>query len=209
MDNILFSELIISCVIIPEKFINILYIEYYMNRILTNLEVVLLGLISERPMYGYEIEKVIKEKGIRNWVNIGFSSIYAALKKLEGKNLIRSKIEFSDVKPAKKIYSITKEGKITLKREIKEILSTHRKAISDFDLGIANLPVLSKEEIIDCLKKYLSMIDERIKFLKTAIEKHEGSPYFVIALFERPLAHAKTEKKWVLEFIKKIEKMNK
>ena len=79
---------------------------------MTNLEVVLLGLISERPMYGYEIEKVIREKGIRNWVNIGFLSIYAALKKLESKKLIKSRIEFSDIRPSKNVYSKQKMGKL-------------------------------------------------------------------------------------------------
>ena len=40
--------------------------------------------------YGYTIEKIIEERGMRHWTDIGFSSIYYVLKRLESRNLIVS-----------------------------------------------------------------------------------------------------------------------
>jgi DNA-binding PadR family transcriptional regulator len=47
-----------------------------------------LTLVAERPRHGYEIERVIEERGMREWTEIGFSSIYYLLKKLEREGLI-------------------------------------------------------------------------------------------------------------------------
>nr|MBA3799931.1 PadR family transcriptional regulator [Geodermatophilaceae bacterium] len=43
---------------------------------LTPSELTVLGLIVERPRHGYDLEQVIEQRGIRQWTDIGFSSIY-------------------------------------------------------------------------------------------------------------------------------------
>jgi DNA-binding PadR family transcriptional regulator len=35
----------------------------------------LLGLLAEKPRHGYELEEVIIARGMRDWTEIGFSSI--------------------------------------------------------------------------------------------------------------------------------------
>ena len=50
---------------------------------MTNAEFAILSLIVEQPRHGYEIEQVIEERGMRNWTEVGFSSIYYILNKLE------------------------------------------------------------------------------------------------------------------------------
>ena len=50
---------------------------------MTNAELAILSLIGESPRHGYEIEQVIEARGMREWTEIGFSSIYYLLKKLE------------------------------------------------------------------------------------------------------------------------------
>ena len=50
---------------------------------LTDAELLLLGLVSEMPRHGYELEQVIETRGMREWTQVGFSSIYFVLGKLE------------------------------------------------------------------------------------------------------------------------------
>ncbi|QBJ94950.1 hypothetical protein ERC79_02460 [Rhodococcus sp. ABRD24] len=40
------------------------------------------GLLAEQPRHGFDLEKVIDARGIRQWTDIGFSSIYRLLGKL-------------------------------------------------------------------------------------------------------------------------------
>ncbi len=57
---------------------------------LTNTELAVLGLLAERPKHGYQIEQDIVERGMREWTEIGFSSIYYILNKLEAAGWLSS-----------------------------------------------------------------------------------------------------------------------
>jgi DNA-binding PadR family transcriptional regulator len=60
---------------------------------MTKAELAILGLVAEKPRHGYEIEGVIEARGMRDWTEIGFSSIYYLLKKLEDKGLVTGQLE--------------------------------------------------------------------------------------------------------------------
>ena len=58
---------------------------------LTDAEMLVLGLVAEMPRHGYQLEQVIEERGMREWTQIGFSSIYFVLSKLETMKLVAAK----------------------------------------------------------------------------------------------------------------------
>jgi DNA-binding PadR family transcriptional regulator len=175
---------------------------------ISNLEAAILGLLYEEPQYGYQLEKTIEGWGMRNWAQIGFSSIYYVLKKLEKKELVRSKLEKVEGKPSRKVFTITEQGRHTMKKKVRDLLSWNKKLISPFDLGIAYLNYLEPQEVINCLQNYMESANGRIKFMESSVRMQEelGAPYYVVALFSRPLAHLKTEMEWIKEFIEKIKK---
>ena len=176
--------------------------------VISDIEASILGLVYEGPHYGYELEKVIEERGMRSWTEIGFSSIYYVLKKLEDKKLIESKIEPVEGSPSRRVYVITENGKKAMKVKVKSLLSNYKKAVSPFDLGVINIWLLKPEEALECLKLYSKSINEHISHLEDSLRKMDKSktPYFVKTLFTRPLVHLKTEKSWVEQFSKEIEK---
>ena len=56
---------------------------------LSNGEAALLGLLSEKPMYPYQIEQEVKYRDMRFWNDLSMSSIYKLLDGLEKKGLSR------------------------------------------------------------------------------------------------------------------------
>ena len=75
-----------------------------------SLEIILLSLLKNRPMYGYEISKTIKSL-TENSLIIGEGTLYPALKRLEEKNLIENYfIELDTSKKKRKYYKITQLG---------------------------------------------------------------------------------------------------
>ncbi|MGC1121906.1 MAG: PadR family transcriptional regulator [Candidatus Methanofastidiosia archaeon] len=175
---------------------------------ITGHEAVILGLLCEGSQYGYELEKTMEERGMRVWTEIGFSSIYYLLKKLEAKNLITSTVKDVEGKPSRRVYQVTEQGRTMMRQKVKSVLSESKKEISPFDLGIAYSNLLPPEQVLECLDSYLESLEKRKLFLENSIhEKREGkADYTVIALFSRPLTCIEAEEKWVQEFKEEMEK---
>jgi PadR family transcriptional regulator PadR len=172
---------------------------------LSSTDICILGIVKEKPRHGYEIEKIIEHRGIRNWVDIRFSSVYNTLNRLERKALLTSETVLDEKNRSRKIYSITPEGFDKLKSEIINCLSDPKKQKSTLDLGLANLPVLSKSEILASLKSYLEKLNSKKRFYEERIKFFTGlGNELAVLLFERPYKLLLAERDWILELVNRI-----
>ena len=178
----------------------------YSDQGINEREAAILGLLWEKPLYGYTIEKIIEERGMRHWTDIGFSSIYYVLKRLESRNLIKSSCKQQENKPSRKVYTITLEGEHLMKEKVISLLSHNQRIVSPFDLGVAHLPLLSTTETIACLNERIKALDKAIEHIRAHRIQHEKNkkPYFLLALSDRALAHLCAEKSWVEKFIMEV-----
>jgi PadR family transcriptional regulator PadR len=91
----------------------------------------LLLLLSERPMYGYELIRELEKRFSGYW-KPKTGTIYPALEKLESKNLVTSRVEFREEAPDRKHYALTEKGQIELSQtmtywtKMTEILEDYR-----------------------------------------------------------------------------------
>lgn len=113
-------------------------------------EQLILGILTEGPQHGYHIEQVITERGMRQWSDIGFSSIYYILDKLEKKGLTDSK---SSKGKEKKEYQITDKGVEALKEATLEMICERKPTNTHFMTGFATSFLLDNEELIVALSK--------------------------------------------------------
>lgn len=172
---------------------------------ISNREMTVLGLICEKPMHGYEIEKVVEMRDMRYWTEISLSSIYKILKKLEQKGFIKSEIKLAKNNISQKIYTITKHGQKAMKNQVKENLSNVEKIIWQVDISMTNIFLLDHREVIDCFNKYINSINKRMKIYKDLKKDFEEKKYHEssLSLAVRPLLHLEAEKKWALDYRKK------
>ena len=175
--------------------------------IISNREAELLGLLVERPMYAYEIEKIIEERNMRHWTEISFSTLYYELKKLQKKKLVTAKIKLSKNNVAQKVYTINNEGKKAMKNKVQELLSHVEKTIWQIDLGMANICLLDQKETIESFTKYITSIDKYIKMYQELLDflKKNNYPDSDLALAERPIMHLKVEKKWAVDYLEGVK----
>ena len=50
---------------------------------MTDAELAILSIIAEGPIYGYDLQTVITQRGLRAWTIIGVSSMYYVVENLE------------------------------------------------------------------------------------------------------------------------------
>ena len=174
-----------------------------MSRI-SGREAAILGLVCEGPQYGYELEKIIEERGMRVWTEIGFSSIYYVLKRLEAKGFVTGVVESVEGKPSRKVYTATEKGLDAMREKVKYVLSQNKKVVSPFDLGIAYQGLLTHEEVLECLTLYVESLEEREALIEGSLKGKKD--YIVAALFTRPLVHVRAERAWVEQFKEDIKR---
>jgi DNA-binding PadR family transcriptional regulator len=108
-----------------------------------------LGVLSERPMTGYEIRKLF-EVGFNHFFLAGFGSIYPALAELAGAGLVTVESVEQAKRPDKKVYRITAAGRDALVAEL-SAAEPHHKVRSEFLVLLYFAHLLPPERLAEVL----------------------------------------------------------
>lgn len=175
---------------------------------MTDAELTLLGLVSEGPRYGYEIQQIIDDRGLREWMTIGFSSIYYILNKLERQGLLTSELRADSRGPARKVYAITDAGEGILHTAIIELLRQPRALGSGFELGLVNLAALKSEKVHVALSHHRQDLALRLEAVERewdGLKDHHTRPDNIRALFTHSIATMRAELNWLITFVAEWE----
>jgi len=79
---------------------------------LTTPDLVILSLLAERPMHGYEANATLENRKIRDWAAVSRPQIYYSLEKLTRLGLIRVTDDgSSSAGPERRVFQTTEEGR--------------------------------------------------------------------------------------------------
>jgi len=173
---------------------------------MTNAESAILSLIVEKPRHGYEMEQVIEERGMRQWTEVGFSSIYYLLKKLEKKAFISSQTVIVEGQgPARKVYSATPEGVAACRQATIQALGTPHRCYPPIQLGMANLYQVPAAEALEALKKHRDGLSRRLEHVRDRQASSPTMPRNVAFMFDHSLTMIEAERQWLNRFITHLE----
>ncbi len=176
---------------------------------MTNAELAILSLIAEQPRHGYDIEQVIEARGMRDWTEIGFSSIYYLLNKLEKAGLIESQLQQPEGRgPARKVYCITPAGRQAQYQGTFDALSGPQHASVPFLLGLSNLPIMPRKQALAALNTYVVQLEERLSYMLERAAAQYPLPPFVEAMFGYSQTLIESEIHWIKNFISEVEAGN-
>lgn len=175
-----------------------------MVQILSNIEVILLSIVSEKPSYAYEIDKTIECRDMRRWVRVGVASIYQVLKRLEEKELVYSQKEKEGRMPDRKRYYITDSGKAALIEASKRLLSNLEWYYLDLNVGLETSDVLTIEEMTSCLTKRLAMVKSNIKRMKENFSAGIEMPYKKKEVIKNLIYFREAEERFLQEILQEL-----
>jgi DNA-binding PadR family transcriptional regulator len=165
---------------------------------LTPAELTLLGLLVEKPMHGYELDEVISTRGMREWTEIGFSSIYYLLSRLRDRGLIT---EIGTSRPARgkarRVYGPTAEGRRACAQAAEAAVAELRPVFPPLLIGLANQPVIAPERLQAALDRRAAALTERITAIGAARDAQPEAPGFVRAIFDYALGQLAAERQWL------------
>jgi DNA-binding PadR family transcriptional regulator len=174
---------------------------------LTPAELTLLGLLAEQPRHGYEIEKTLEERGMREWTDLAFSSIYYLVKKLEKAGLVSAVDDIGRAgdRRRRRTYALTAEGLDVARTGTRAALATVTPVHSAVLIGVANLPLLSSDEALDALRSRAEELTRQVRRLHDHPRARAPAPPFVAAIFDHALAGLRAELDWTHRTITILE----
>ena len=168
---------------------------------------VILGLLRERPLYGYEIKSLIEEQ-MGDWTNIAFGSIYFALGKLAEEGFIEKvATEQEGSRPSRSIYQIRPEGSEEFMRLLRELWKGSDRQYYPFDIALFYIHALPKEEAVAYLQKRVEALKRSVAF----VNSHQSDtfiddrvPSIANAIFDHTSVHLAAELDWIQQVLEKV-----
>lgn len=178
----------------------------------------LLGLLNLSPMAGYDLNKFFNDS-INFFWSAQMSQIYRELNKLEKDGFVISKEETSTKGPKKKIYHITEEGLLHLKKWLIEVPDkidedNHNafllRVMLASNLGVEDLYL----QIQTRLKKYkqdlaeLKAVQEKLEYYLKLTGREEELIFWMITL-NRGFHDVTSHIEWAEESLAELKKVIK
>jgi DNA-binding PadR family transcriptional regulator len=168
----------------------------------TQAEAIILGLVAEGFGYGYQMEQQIEARNVRRWAEVGFSSIYYLLAKLERQGLVSSRRQASPEGPRRRIYRISQNGRRALETEAGERLAARLALPAGKYVGLALAEHLTPAELAASVAAHRAAIEERAVVM--ASSRQPDPPWVIEAMFDLGARLAAAEAAWLDEFEKKL-----
>jgi len=136
---------------------------------MTTLSYIVLSLLAREPMSGYDLTTQLKKHFAPFWP-ISHTQIYPALAQLEQQGLARYHIvDQYGVRPNKKVYAITDEGRAALRQWVES--PTSRVILRDaFFLKAYSLWLAHPERMMEMFREQAQLHKEQLELLEQALE---------------------------------------
>lgn len=173
---------------------------------MSNIDLILLGLIKQNPQSAYDIKKNIEYRNISKWVKISEQSIYKKVLQLEEKKYISSHKVKDGNMPDKAINTITEKGEIYFKKLMNDISNVDVNIFLDFNTIIVNLDLVDDEQKSIIVANIKTKIFEKKQLLNEKYLQREHIPDVGKAIFRQQIALINSLEEWIIDFEKNLNK---
>lgn len=132
---------------------------------MATIDLIVLGIIKQKALSAYDIQKEVEYRHISKWVKISTPSIYKKVLQLEEKGYIKGTPSKESNMAEKLVYSLTTSGEKIFEDLMLEISMKPINIFLDLNSVIVNLKSISKEQQYNCLNNIEKSIKEMKKNL--------------------------------------------
>jgi DNA-binding PadR family transcriptional regulator len=170
----------------------------------SKVEVVVLGLLADERLYGYELLERLRSDSYSLWIDVGRASVYQALRRLEQEGLIAGKDQDGREGPDRRVYKITRTGRERLRAGLAERLGAPATYDGDANLALGFSSLLNVEDA----RKGLASRQEALTALRGRIAEERSRLHDAKGVTARMLdlqdALAAAEGQWLASFRKDV-----
>jgi DNA-binding PadR family transcriptional regulator len=166
----------------------------------------LLTLLTERPMYPYEMATQLRERGKDHAIKINWGSFYTVVQNLEKNGFIEAvEVAREGRQPERTTYQITDAGRAELMDWLRELLGTPEREHTSFEAALGESAVLPPDELIGLLRQRLAALEQANGQIEAELETVRAQVprlFLIESEYYQALRHA--EEEWVRGLLKEL-----
>ena len=166
----------------------------------SDADIVVLSLLAEQPRHGYDLDRVIEQRGYRQWTSLAFSSVYYLLKRLSERGLLEPD---EGSQGRRTVFRVTEAGR----RELRQAAGERVLAPAPPSAGV--LPALNAYSRLDDLalaallarraEALLGRLDE-LRALRAQVDEEHA-----LAIFDYEILRQEADLAWTRSLLKKAD----
>ncbi|MBA3874845.1 MAG: helix-turn-helix transcriptional regulator [Anaerolineae bacterium] len=164
-----------------------------------NRELLLLGLLRQQDMHGYQLHEFIN-RNMSSCIDLKKPTAYYLLEKMVEAGWINEIQEHEGNRPPRNVFQLTAEGEATFQKLLRENIGTYHSTQFADDIGLAFLDALTPDEARALLNTRRDSILRALADAQLA-PKHSGTSQLVI---DHLIHHLHSELEWLDQVIKQI-----
>jgi len=158
---------------------------------LTTPDLVLLSLLAERPMHGYEANQELQRRQVEDWAGISRPQVYYSLDKLASLQLVHStESDEPQAGPERRVFLTTDKGRAALANALERADWTTQRERPPFLTWIA-LSWQARPGVFE------NQIRRRQKFLEEALAREEET----LRAIKKEVGHRFHEAVWMVSLV--------
>jgi DNA-binding PadR family transcriptional regulator len=173
----------------------------------TKIDLLLLGLLLDRPMHGYELFQQIQAEEIDAWFNVSMAGVYYSLGKLHDQGLVAESRERGARSPRKSVYHLTDEGRSAFFEAMEAQALNQEEVFLEYDVVIYLLNKLPRKRAISLLEQQRALLADKSQAVHRALAREqEGdqSP-LRLAVLDHKRRYLDMERDWLADVIQDVE----
>jgi DNA-binding PadR family transcriptional regulator len=173
----------------------------------TRIDLLLLGLLLDRPMHGYELYQQIKAEEIDEWFNVSMAGVYYSLGKLRDQGWVVEARQRGGRRSRKSIYHLTEEGRNAFFAAMEDQALDKGRTYLDYDLVIYFLNKIPFGQATVLLEERHAFLSREAMKLGEAVSTEpvsSGSP-LTLAILDHRRRYLEMEQAWLGDVISGIQ----
>lgn len=155
---------------------------------LTPSEYAVLGLLRQRPAYGYELQRRLSGgQGLARVCPVEPAMVYAILKSLSGLELIDGEWDNSTY-PPRAVYATTPEGDATFQRWLQQPVARLRQIRHDFMIKLFFVLEEGPGDAAELIDRQIEACSDYERDIETGVAEADDSSFDAIAVQSRIVA---------------------
>jgi DNA-binding PadR family transcriptional regulator len=167
------------------------------------LALTVLGMLHTRPLHPYGIQRLIKQWGKDQVVNVSQRvSLYRTIDRLRAAGLVCvAETERDQQYPERTVYQITAAGRAATRQWLEEMLAVPRQEFPEFPVALSHVMMLTPRETLGLLERREVLLAAVHEGLTAGLALTAGMPRVISLESEYVLATAAAQLTWIRSVI--------